>query len=73
MMNIFEIMNKYSNVNFSTRHDGQYGIEIETETLDSYDVPKFKFWKVDRDNSLRNFGVEYILKAPVSYLSLIHI
>lgn len=49
-----------------TRHDGDFGIEIETETKQEYMYPKSRFWKVDRDGSLRNFGVEYILKSPLS-------
>jgi hypothetical protein len=49
-----------------TRHDGLYGVEIETESLSSYDWPSMKFWDLDSDGSLRNFGVEYILKQPVN-------
>lgn len=66
-MQIFEIMNKYSNSRFDKRYDGQYGIEIETESLEEYAVPSLKYWRVDRDNSLRHFGIEYILKAPMTY------
>jgi len=49
------------------KHTGTYGVEIETETLHEYMVPQFKFWKHDEDHSLRNFGIEYMLKAPLSW------
>lgn len=48
-------------------HEGEYGIEIEAETKEPYIVPKFKFWSVKKDSSLRDFGQEYILNAPVRY------
>ena len=47
--------------------EGDYGIEIETETKSSYKIPSFTFWDVKPDGSLRDFGQEYVLKAPLDY------
>ena len=66
-MTIYEILTKVAGFSYRQRHDGQYGVEIETESIDSYRIPDMKFWNSDRDNSLRNFGIEYILKAPMVY------
>jgi len=49
------------------RHDGTFGVEIETETKNDYNVPQFKLWEVHNDNSLRGFGREYVLRAPLSF------
>lgn len=49
------------------RHDGEFGIEIETESINPYNMPVTKFWNPKGDDSLRNFGVEYVLKAPMKY------
>lgn len=46
---------------------GEFGIEIETETKKPYDVPAFKYWSHHQDGSLRDFGIEYVLKQPVQY------
>lgn len=48
------------------RHTGEFGVEIETETDRKYDYPDLKFWRCEKDNSLRDWGVEYILKAPMN-------
>lgn len=48
-------------------HEGTYGIEIEAESKSSYRIPKFTFWDVKQDDSLRDFGREYVLKVPVHY------
>lgn len=51
-----------------SRHKGEFGLEIETEGLDPYTIPKFSFWKTDKDNSLRGpFPIEYVLKAPLKF------
>ncbi len=50
-----------------TKHDGTYGIEIETETKKAYEPPKFFYWKSVPDNSLRDYGIEYIMKSPLSH------
>jgi len=56
--------------------EGTYGIEIEAESLkrqpfkvdhDHDDEDSFTFWKVKLDDSLRHFGNEFVLKAPVYY------
>jgi hypothetical protein len=47
------------------RHTGEYGVEIETETKKKYDYPELKYWTCTKDNSLRDWGVEYVLKAPM--------
>ncbi len=48
------------------KYPGLYGIELETEAKLPYEVPRLHFWKAEVDNSLRDFGIEYILKAPLS-------
>lgn len=63
-MNLYEISH-LSGLRLN-RHDGQFGIEIETETLEDYQIPKMKFWTVENDGSLRNVGREYISKGPLS-------
>ena len=47
--------------------DGTYGIEIETEAKQQYSMPKFSFWNHKPDGSLRDFGIEYVLKVPLMY------
>lgn len=47
--------------------DGEIGLEIETETKQPYEVSSFFFWKTVPDQSLRDFGMEYVLKQPVKY------
>lgn len=48
------------------KHTGTYGIEVETEAPNPYDIPAFKYWKyTDEEHSLRGFGIEYMLKAPL--------
>lgn len=47
--------------------EGEYGLEIETETKNPYVLPIFTYWDVKPDGSLRDFGQEYVLKAPVDY------
>lgn len=48
------------------KHTGTYGIEIETEAPEQYLIPQFKYWKyTDEEHSLRGFGIEYMLKAPL--------
>lgn len=62
MPTIYELFSS----NFSwDRHDGLFGVELETETLNPYDYPKMKYWNTVQDGSLRNFGVEYVLKSPM--------
>lgn len=48
-------------------YDGEFGIEIETETKKGYEAPQFYFWTTHADHSLRDFGIEYVLKQPVKY------
>jgi hypothetical protein len=64
---IYQIMNRNNGWN---RHDGKFGIEIETETVSPYEIPSLGYWDHTRDGSLRNFGVEYVTAAPVSEDSL---
>lgn len=61
-MIIRDFLSSYKNY---IRHDGNVGIEIETETLKRYQIPEFIFWSHHPDGSLRNNGVEYVLKVPV--------
>lgn len=65
---IFDLLSKY---NYDwVRHDGKFGIEIETECESRYDYPRLKYWRSTGDGSLRNFGVEYILLQPLSETEL---
>ena len=63
---VYDIM-KSTGVFKKNRHTGDVGIEIETETRGSYDHPTMKFWECKRDGSLRDHGVEYVMKGPVSF------
>ncbi len=56
-------MGKYS----PYTHDGEIGIEIETESLHPYDAPRFNHWATHTDGSLRNFGIEYVLSSPMDF------
>lgn len=51
-------------------HTGDFGVEIETETQDKYPYPTLKFWEAKKDNSLRDYGCEYVLKVPMDVPSL---
>lgn len=52
---------------FSFRNwPGEVGIEIETESKSSYNIPMMKLWATHRDNSLRDFGVEYVSAQPLT-------
>lgn len=46
--------------------DGIFGVEIETETKTPYEPPRMTFWNTHGDGSLRDFGVEWVLKRPLS-------
>ncbi len=58
---------------------GEIGLEIETEVKVLEDYPKdyraiigngdfgLPYWSSHRDGSLRNFGIEYVLKSPLDY------
>ena len=54
------------------RHYGEFGIEIETESLKKYEYPELKYWHCTKDNSLRNYGVEYVMRAPMDQKELVH-
>ena len=68
------------NMSMESKKDGLFGIEIETETESQSDYPpKFflgeiaggwktplKNWKAIQDGSLRDWGVEFVLKGPQS-------
>ena len=62
---VYDLLKKHKIYN-GNRHTGDIGVEIETEVKTPYDYPKLKFWNCTRDGSLRNYGVEYVLKAPMS-------
>jgi len=77
---IFEYYQEYYSIQPQTE---RFGIEIETETKSIKDYkgalvpdndfggykisPQSKFWVAKMDNSLRNFGQEYVLKTPHNY------
>lgn len=69
MATIYELLKKYE-IYRGNRYTGEVGVEIETETSGGYEYPKLKYWKCDRDRSLRNFGVEYILRSPMTLVEL---
>ena len=60
MSNIFELLH----LSPEHKQDGDYGIEIEMEGAGLGAKPR-SYWRVDVDHSLRNGGVEYILKKPI--------
>lgn len=64
-MNIADCLSKAGYKRFKL-HSGEVGIEIETETKAEYIIPQMTFWNSERDGSLRDFGIEYILRSPVS-------
>lgn len=66
-MSIATVYDKLSSVRTFKRHDGEYGLEIETETLTEYKTPKMSFWETHVDGSLRNYGLEYVLKSPLKF------
>jgi hypothetical protein len=61
---VYDIM-KSSGRGIGTRYTGDFGVEIETETDKKYDYPALKYWEAKKDNSLRDWGVEYVLKGPM--------
>lgn len=64
-MPIYDALSKIVTQN---KHKGEIGLEIETETIAPYDIPKFALWDSHRDDgSLRDFGVEYIFKRPLLF------
>lgn len=63
-MTVYDNLRKYKNFK---KHDGLYGVEIETEAKREYRIPELHYWIAKKDNSLRDFGIEYIMKAPLSY------
>ena len=65
---VFDTLNKLGAVEI--RHDGEIGLEIETESKESYLLPDMFYWRSDKDGSLRDFGVEYILKVPISRVQM---
>lgn len=62
---MIDIMNRYGHGAPYKKYKGTFGIEIETESAVRYEVPTFAFWVQHQDNSLRDFGVEYVLKQPL--------
>jgi len=65
IVNVYDILKAQTKFS-GDRHHGEFGVEIETETEKSYEYPKMKFWNTTKDNSLRDWGVEYVLKAPMN-------
>lgn len=81
MMTILDFMNKSGLKSFK-KYDGEIGLEIETETksAESYPkgllvpdergnwkIPSLKYWDTHADGSLRDFGLEFVLKQPVRF------
>lgn len=59
---IFEIFGPMYDL---TRTKGRFGIEVETESSVSYEIPTISGWAGVRDGSLRINGMEFILRRPV--------
>lgn len=53
-MSIYELLKDYKAYRL---YEGEFGIEIETESLSQYKVPPMKYWTTTIDNSLRNIGL----------------
>lgn len=51
-------------VGFSSKR-GTYGIEIECEATSEFRTGPLKYWNTAADGSLRNYGLEFILKQPL--------
>lgn len=67
----FTLYDKLRGIRNLFRHDGLYGLEIETETKSPYTSPEMPFWECKADGSLRNFGVEYVLEAPMDLKGIV--
>lgn len=65
-MVIYNTLNKHFGSRFNN-FKGDIGLEIETESKEDYTIPKFSFWDVHNDNSLRDIGREYVLKQPLDF------
>lgn len=63
-MAIYDHLSNYKNFR---KYSGEIGLEIETETKQRYNIPDFYFWNSHGDGSLRDYGIEYVLKQPVSF------
>lgn len=49
----------------ASKRKGDVGIEVEVEFNAPFDVVPPKGWQMHNDNSLRNFGVEFVTDGPV--------
>lgn len=79
-MTIQEVFSKSGIKNFK-KYTGEIGLEIETETKNDRSYPEgfltrdergnwkapLKFWDIHVDGSLRDFGLEYVLKQPLMF------
>lgn len=65
-MTIQNALSNYFGNKYKT-YKGDIGLEIETETTNPYDIPRFSFWNSHVDNSLRGFGMEYTLRQPLDF------
>lgn len=61
---MFEVLAKLGHS--YNKFPGDVGLEIETETKEPYEPPKMSFWSTHADGSLRDFGIEYVLRSPVA-------
>lgn len=64
-MTVYDVLKKINRV--KNKHKGEFGLEIETESAREYEIPLFAFWDAKGDGSLRNFGIEYVLKQPLFF------
>lgn len=61
----YDDLSKWKN---TVKHKGEIGLEIETEALEPYTVPKFTFWNPKKDDSLRGpQPYEYVLRSPLAF------
>jgi len=71
LSNIYDIFKQTGKFG-GKRYTGDFGVEIETEVDSSkrYEYPRLKYWVAKKDGSLRDYGVEYILKEPLDLKGL---
>jgi len=65
-MTIYDTLRNYGFDRYQ-RYNGEFGLEIETETKKVYTIPPMNYWISKGDGSLRDNGVEYILRAPLKF------
>lgn len=60
-----EYTSKLCHLRKYARNLGSFGLEIETESKNPYNLGLSNYWSTHSDGSLRDFGVEFIFKKPL--------